>query len=242
MRSGVTRLDDPAARRVRSRWGPGSASLGYRTAAIGKMHFNGPSHARFDTADRLAAIGWTICGSIPRRGGDHRRPWRPFVDPPAVWLNADCQDDGPARRVDAVDVLRRSRDRLPEGSTGDRPFAMVVSFYDPHCPFHFPREWQGRLPCPSEFSGPAGLGSRPRGAAEDLRALTPDDSEGIQAAYYTSLSFVDCQIGRLIQGLDETGSRTGHAGRLPRRQRLHARASTVGSRSTASTSRPCGSR
>ena len=61
--------------------------LDYQTAAIGKMHFNGPSaHGfaeRIDTADWLEHLR-----AHPPRGGDHRRPWRPFQDPAAVWLNA----------------------------------------------------------------------------------------------------------------------------------------------------------
>ena len=32
-----------------------------------------------------------------------------------------------------------------------------------------------------------------------FRDLTADDIRGIQAAYYTSLSFVDAQIGRLLR-------------------------------------------
>ena len=35
--------------------------------------------------------------------------------------------------------------------------------------------------------------------------LTDDDFRGIQAAYYTSLSFMDFQTGRLIQALDDSG-------------------------------------
>src|SRR5262249_15136849 len=35
--------------------------------------------------------------------------------------------------------------------------------------------------------------------------LSERDVQGIQAAYYTSLSFVDYQVGRLLRGLDESG-------------------------------------
>ena len=81
---------------------------------------------------------------------------------------------------------------------------MVVSFYDPHAPFRFPREWRGRYrpeqfpprPSPSEIAS-----SSPR----SFRDLTRDDFRGIQAAYYTSLSFMDFQVGRLIQALEDSG-------------------------------------
>ena len=29
--------------------------------------------------------------------------------------------------------------------TRERPFAMIVSFYEPHSPFHFPRRLAGRF-------------------------------------------------------------------------------------------------
>lgn len=38
-----------------------------------------------------------------------------------------------------------------------------------------------------------------------FKSLTPDDARGIQAAYYTSLSFLDHQIGRILDALDDAG-------------------------------------
>ena len=67
--------------------------LGYLTAAFGKMHFNGPAHHGF--ARRLDHADWLAHLKLhPPEGGDQRRPWRPFQDPAAVWLNADCRSDG----------------------------------------------------------------------------------------------------------------------------------------------------
>jgi choline-sulfatase len=40
---------------------------------------------------------------------------------------------------------------------------------------------------------------------EIFATLTDDEKKGIQAAYFTSLSFVDSRIGRLIDALDEAG-------------------------------------
>jgi choline-sulfatase len=93
----------------------------------------------------------------------------------------------------ALEYLRQRR---------DRPFAMIVSFHDPHSPFAFPDDWDRRFR-PEEFLVPP-VSERDRQEQPEIFAsLTPDDVRGIQAVYYTSLSFVDAQIGRLVRGLDD---------------------------------------
>ena len=87
--------------------------LDFDTAAIGKMHFNGASKHGF--ALRIDTPDWErSLRDHPPRGGDHRRAWRPIVDPASEWLNADARADGLASGFDAVDVLHRSRDRIPQ--------------------------------------------------------------------------------------------------------------------------------
>jgi choline-sulfatase len=173
---------------------------GYRTAAIGKMHFNGPSTHGF--AVRLDTAEWEeYLRQHPPRGGDRRRPWRPFQDPAAVWLNADCHSAGlPVESMQSTYFVDRAVEYLKE--RGDRPFALVVSFHDPHSPFAFPRRWRPRFR-PEDFPTPP-ISERDRQEQPAIFAsLTPDQVRGIQAAYYTSLSFVDAQVGRLLRNLGE---------------------------------------
>ena len=198
---GVTRLETRLPDRALT-LGHWFSVLGYRTAAIGKMHFNGPSHHGFDT--RIDVGQWhKYLLRNPPVGGDHRREWRPFVDPPTVWLNARCEDHGlPAASMESTYFV----DRAIEFMNQDRnhPFAMVVGFYDPHAPFRFPREWLGRYR-PQQFSGPT-ISVRDREELPKVfHNLTDDDFRGIQAAYYSSLSFMDSQVGRLVQSLDSSG-------------------------------------
>jgi choline-sulfatase len=198
---GVTRLETrlPETALTLGHW---LSVLGYRTAAIGKMHFNSPSHhgfeLRVDTADWEADLK-----QHPPAGGDHQRPWRPFVDPPPVWLNARCQDTGlPAQSMESTYFVDRAISYMNQNR--DRPFALVVSFYEPHAPFRFPREWLGKYR-PEQFPAP-------RASARDLdeqprpfRQLSAEHFQGVQAAYYTSLSFLDAQIGRLLRSLKGNG-------------------------------------
>lgn len=196
---GVTRLATPLPEKALTlgRW---LSVLGYRSAAIGKMHFNGPSHhgfeVRVDTTDWLSHLK-----ELQPPSAGYRRPWRPFVDPPAVWLNTRCQDAGlPAAAMESAFFV----DRAIEYMNGNRnhPFAMVVGFYEPHAPFRFPKEWLGRYR-PKQFQT-ASLSDQDREDQPKIfRQLSDNDFRGIQAAYYTSLSFTDAQIGRLLQALDE---------------------------------------
>jgi arylsulfatase A-like enzyme len=177
--------------------------MDYRTAAIGKMHFNGPSSHGFAT--RLDTPDWREhLQEHPPRGGDHRRPWRPFQDPAAVWLNAECRPMGlPADAMQSSYFVDRAIDFLERHGRDDRPFAMIVSFYEPHSPFHFPDDWSRRFRR-EEFPVPPISEHDRREQPEIFAPLAPDEVRGIQAAYYTSLSFVDAQVGRLIRGLDES--------------------------------------
>jgi choline-sulfatase len=80
----------------------------------------------------------------------------------------------------------------------------VVSFYEPHSPFHFPDGWAGRFRADQFSAFPISDPDR-RQQPEIFAPLSEDDVKGIQAAYFTSLSFVDSRIGRLIEALDQSG-------------------------------------
>jgi choline-sulfatase len=182
------------------------APQGYETIAIGKMHFNGP--ARHGFTELIDTPSWERhLRAHPPSGGDHRRRWRPFQDPASTWLNARCESTGlPAESMQSAyfvdQAIRHFR------SDRERPFAMVVSFYEPHSPFNFPVEWQGRFAA-YQFRVPE-LSEQDRAEQPAVfAALSANEVLGIQAAYYSSLSFVDHQVGRLIKALDESGlSRT----------------------------------
>jgi choline-sulfatase len=86
----------------------------------------------------------------------------------------------------------------------DRPFAMIVGFYDPHSPFRFPSGEVVRYR-PSQFSVPPVSEQDRREQPAVFASLLADDVRGIQAAYFNSLAFVDAQVGRLMQALDDVG-------------------------------------
>lgn len=199
--TGVTRLLTRLPDDVRT-LGHSLGERGYRTAAIGKMHFNGPSSHGFEL--RRDYPHWLKhLDRHPPSGGDLRKPWKPLIDPAPVWLNARVEDAGlPAEAMDANYFVNRSIRFMKEQP--DKPFALVASFYEPHAPFHFPREWRGRYR-PEQFTGPR-VSERERAELPKIfQDLGDADYRGIQAAYYTSVAYVDEQIGRLIRAVDDEG-------------------------------------
>ena len=174
----------------------------YDTAAIGKMHFNSLSKHGFEK--RVDLHEWNDwLAAKPPEGGDHRRAWHPFKDPAAVWLNAACRPEGlPAVAMDSVFFADQAVDYLRNHKDG--PFFLVTSFYDPHSPFHFPRDWPQRYRR-SDFSVPPISASDRLQRPKIFQSLKRREVQGVQAAYYTSLSFLDSQVGRVLDALEETG-------------------------------------
>jgi arylsulfatase A-like enzyme len=198
---GVTQLRTRLSDRVLT-LGEWLRDHGYHTAAIGKMHFNGPSTHGF--TERLDTPEWeTDLRSHAPREASRRRAWRPFLDPAAKWLNSDCHSSGLREKSMEATYFVNEAIRVIRASP-HRPFAMVVGFNEPHSPFAFPREWQRRF-LPSQFQAPP-VSERDRQEQPAIFAsLTSQEVCGIQAAYYTSLSFMDYEIGRLIDALDQSG-------------------------------------
>ncbi|MHB1319272.1 MAG: sulfatase-like hydrolase/transferase [Anaerolineae bacterium] len=95
---------------------------------------------------------------------------------------------------------------------GDQPFALWVSFPDPHEPYVAPRSYAERFPRDvielpprreGEFSGP-GVPERNRVLHEILG--TEDDSLddvcGVMACYYGMVRFLDDGVGQILDALD----------------------------------------
>lgn len=178
---------------------------GYRTAAIGKMHFNGPldhgfeqridqpqfrqrqeAHPPAPLPDDLAVLG----------------PWRPFRDPASSWLNA-ARLPYAARDADMAGTFyaQQAAERL---QSTDQPFFLVVSFYEPHSPFHFPIEYAGRIDASRLEVPPVGPDDA-AGIPLIFRGLSDDEKRGIAAAYYTSVEFLDKNVGLVLDALDASG-------------------------------------
>ncbi|MBM3745987.1 MAG: sulfatase [Acidobacteria bacterium] len=207
--AGVTRLptrlpeDKPTlARQLRQ--------AGYFTGAVGKMHFNqppAPGLHGFDTpmADQAVAKAWNEqVKPRPVPSEIRTKPvWRPFKDHARIWLNSDKLPVGRYYEDMRGTFIARQATRFLEENK-DRGFALWVSFQEPHSPFDFPVEDRDRFD-PARFDVP-------RVGAEDawqvpliFRDLTREEKQGIIAAYYTSVAFLDRNVGVVLDKLKALG-------------------------------------
>lgn len=135
-----------------------------------------------------------------------------------AWEKADVPDETYADgrlAGDAADYLRHRR-------PADRPFFLAVGFLKPHLPFNAPAKyWElhdpARLPAPF---APAASADAPAWVSQpgwELRAnytgmpadnATPVPEETarlLRHGYYAAVSYVDAQIGKVLDALEETG-------------------------------------
>ena len=207
--AGVTRLTTPLPADALT-LGAWLGDLGYDTAAYGKMHFNADHGGddRHGFADRLDTDDWERwLDRNPPPEGDRRTKWRPFRSPPPEWLNADTRPFGlPDAAMESSFYVRAARTFL-DAHRPDRdapPFALVVGLYEPHAPFKFPDGWQPHYRAADFPDQPAT--DRDRADRPQVFAgLTAAQGRGIAASYYTSLGYMDRQVGRVLAALDEAG-------------------------------------
>jgi choline-sulfatase len=203
--AGVTRLPTPLsnskptlARQLKR--------AGFATAVFGKMHFNRPAEPGlhgFDvpvTEQELTRDWNRTVKPRPAPADIPTKPqWKPFKDPARIWLNADKL---PYPRYES-DMRSLYQAKLAEQfleAHRAQPFALWVSFMEPHSPYDFPIEDRERFD-PARFAvprvGPEDTGQIPL----IFRDLTDADKRGIIASYYTSVAYLDRSIGRVLDAL-----------------------------------------
>jgi arylsulfatase A-like enzyme len=179
---------------------------GYETAAFGKMHFNSQLRHGFekrldlvDFAEAIAARGRTKTpAEVPVQP-----PWHPFKDPARIWLNAATLPMASFDDDTSATYFAQQADRFLN-ERRDKPFFLFVSFYEPHSPFYFPIEDRGRFD-PKQFEAPTVEHQEEWQIPAVFRSLTPREKQGIAAAYYTSVAFLDRNVGRVLAALEKSG-------------------------------------
>ena len=185
-------------------------AAGYQTSLAGKMHFCGPDQLhgfeeRLTTDIYPADFGWTP-------------DWTRFEERPGWYHTMDSVTQaGPCTRTNQVDFddevvfaarqkifdLARNRDR--------RPFCLVASLTHPHDPYVIPEPYWNRyhpeeidLPRVGDLGGQDPHSDRLRHVIGlGLSRPTEAQVRAARRAYYGAVSYVDDQVGTLVNALRE---------------------------------------
>lgn len=178
---------------------------GYLTARVGKIyHYGNPGQIGTSGLDDPAS--WDVF--VNPRGIDkdeetaltNLTPGRQLGSALAYYASPapdDAHTDGKVA-AETIALLEKHK---------DRPFLIGAGFYRPHCPFIAPKKYFDRypiekIPLPSTagdpltdplarwFTTPPHWGVTPEGQREAIRA------------YYASISFLDANVGRVLDALD----------------------------------------
>jgi uncharacterized sulfatase len=113
-------------------------------------------------------------------------------------------DDQPDAQTAAAAI--RSMEEL---SAGDKPWLIAAGFHRPHDPFHAPRKYFELYPKETLplYRDPAGMTATPPLSISGnwvgtFSKFTDDDRRSFLQAYLAGVSFMDAQVGRLLDALD----------------------------------------
>ena len=107
---------------------------------------------------------------------------------------------------------------LRDHSESGQPFFLAVGFWRPHLPFVAPkRYWDlyepAAIPMPEPATAPSGVPEIAMHPSREIkgyglvpkdRAFTRDEVRHYRHGYYASISFMDAQIGEILDALDES--------------------------------------
>jgi choline-sulfatase len=183
---------------------------GYQTILSGKMHFCGPDQLhgfeqRLTTDIYPADFLWTPDWECP----EHRPSWHhnmSSVREAGVCVRTnqlDFDDEVAFAAERAIFDIARSKDQ--------RPFLLVASFGHPHDPFAAPqRYWD--LYRHQDIDMPArAIALDPHSrrlrhvCAVDAEPVTDAQVRNARHAYYGAISYIDDQLGRLVEALRSAG-------------------------------------
>ena len=206
-------------------WPEASTAAGYRTAAIGKMHFH-PWDARLGFVERISAEDkrqyfWPddYQKFLHANGMEKHHPTAlpgyfehlqasVFPHPKRFHVDGYVGDQ-------AADWVRR------HGGAGRQPFAAWVSFPGPHDPYDPPEELAAMyydapipepIPEPAAGAVPAAQRQGRRFAREsllyqlDFSDVTVEHYRRWRAHYYANITLIDEGIGKILAALEETGT------------------------------------
>ena len=191
---------------------------GYFTARVGKqLHQGVPGHIGIPVAEDLHddPASWDV--AINPAGADKvaEAEDRIINLTPKLPLGvafAYLPDEAEEPQTDEL-VATRTIELINENK--DRPFFIAAGFYRPHVPEVAPKEYFDLYP-DIAFRGeppvehlddilPAARGPAYNYTSRFAEALPPEQQKAFVRSYYAATTFMDAQVGRILEGLEKSG-------------------------------------
>lgn len=185
---------------------------GWFAARVGKLfHYDVPNGIGTDGLDDPPS--WDRV--INPKGRDvsdaalitNAEPHRP-ISAALSWLAAEGTDEEQTDGMIATEAIRLMRER-----DKSLPFFIGVGFFRPHTPYVAPKKWFDLYPikemsipfAPADDRADIPLSAFAHNNAEPHYGLPLETLRQAKQAYYASVSFVDAQIGRVLDELEALG-------------------------------------
>lgn len=191
---------------------------GYFSARAGKIyHYGNPSMIGTDGNDDPATwderfnpvgIDRSQQENIIRYGAGQEKNTNLGIS--MAWWDPDSPDQAHTDGKVASEIVRLI------GEKKDTPFFLAAGFFNPHCPYVAPKKYFDLYPIenitiPDLSESERDLADVPAMAIQRDRKnwpfyfkdITVDQARKCKQAYYATLSFVDAQVGRLLDALEQ---------------------------------------
>lgn len=184
---------------------------GWFTARVGKIfHYDVPKGIGTDGLDDKPS--WMqVINPKGRDVTDEAQITNPTPEKPVSaalsWLAADGEDEEQTDGMVATEAIRMMKAHRAE------PFFLGVGFFRPHTPYVAPKKYFDDYPLAGIHLPTAPPNDRDDIPAAAFAHNNPTPNYGLDEltcrralqAYYASVSFVDAQIGRVLEALDTLG-------------------------------------
>ena len=180
---------------------------GYAAVRIGKIfHYGVPAQIGTDGVDDPAS--WDrVINPRGREKDDEAKvinytPANKNIGGALTWYHSDGPDEEHTDGKIATEAIRILNEKR------DRPLFLAVGFFRPHVPCVAPPAWFEMYPM-EKIAAPAAHADTVPPAALSVKpphyGVAPEDQRRMIRSYYASVSYMDAQLGRLLEGLERSG-------------------------------------
>jgi arylsulfatase A-like enzyme len=210
--TGVTLLFTPFNPENNTTIGDHLQDQGFKTALFGKTHFN-------DWIWYPAWEEWPKYGFDTLVGGSQYNQWVKTMNPEPLPDNVEYyqrpqKDESFSHYWNTEYLPHKTRDEYSKGTflansaidyiekNKDDRFFVWLAFHQPHAPFFFPEEYRDSYD-PAQLELPETSPEDDRWVPELFANYTDQEKKNIIASYYTSVEYMDKNIGLVMDALEE---------------------------------------